>query len=233
MKLVHVLAAMVAGVLIYQGAMAVYQSAPLELRTIEVVGNFDNRVTTEDLLRVSGIAKGQRLLEVSTDDVASRIGEIPWIADARVERILPSKIRIEVIERKPAMVVFTPAGPYLVDAEGVVLQQGTENLVNVVDLPDAVVSPGKPMRSAEFAHALKIFNALPREIRGRVASIRASTVDSITVVLSGGEAIFYGAAEQLEDKNYAAQALLGAAPSGTGGRIIDVRVPSRPAIRPL
>jgi cell division protein FtsQ len=112
---------MAVGALLYQGAMVVYRSEPLQVKTVEVSGNDGGRVTRQELIDRAGVRPGQSLLRISTGDVVERLSAHPWIAEARAERILPSRIRIEVLERRPAMVVFTGAGPYLVDRTGVVL----------------------------------------------------------------------------------------------------------------
>jgi cell division protein FtsQ len=225
--------AMAVGALLYQGAAVVYRSEMLELKTVEVTGNDGGSVTTQELIDRAGIRRGQSLLEISTGEVVGRLSSHPWIAEARAERILPSKVRIEVVERRPAMVAITGSGPYVVDRTGVVLEQGTEALVKVVDLPAKTkLSPGMRIAAPEFIHALSIFNALPPEIRWSVRTIRAASIDGIAIETSDGVSIFYGAAEKLEEKNYAAQSLL-ATPAVTGSKphVIDVRVPSRPAVR--
>jgi cell division protein FtsQ len=233
MKALSLVLTMALGALLYQGAVVVHRSEPLQLKAIEVLGNDKGRAKTKELIDRAGITMGQSLLEVSTGEVALRVKSHPWVADASVERILPSRIRIEVIERTPAMLVYMGTGSYLVDRSGVVLQQGTEPLVKVLDLPPITLAPGTRISSAEFVHALSIFNALPAEIRWNVHTIQAASIDGITVETNGGGAIFYGAAEKLEEKNHAAQSLL-ATPLITGAkaRVIDVRVPSRPAMRP-
>ena len=234
MRALQFVTAMAVGALLYQGAVVVHRSEVLELKTVEVSGNDGGSVTTQELIDAAGLRRGQSLLEISTGEVVGRVSSHPWIAEARAERILPSKVRIEVIERRPAMVAFTGAGPYLVDRTGVVLEQGTEALVKVVDLPATTrLSPGTRIAAPEFIHALSIFNALPREIRWSVQTIRAGSIDGIAIETSDGVSIFYGAAEKLEEKNYAAQSLLATpAVAGSKPRVIDVRVPSRPAVRP-
>jgi cell division protein FtsQ len=233
LKALQLLAAMAVGALLYRGVTAVHRLEPLELKTVEVVGNEGGRVTRRELIDRAGLRRGQSLLDISTAEVQRRIRSLPWIAEVRAERILPSRVRIEVRERRPAMVVMTGAGPYLVDRTGVVLQRGTDALVKVVDLPaNAGLAPGRGVSVPEFEHALSIFNELPAEIRWSVRIIRAGSVDGITIETSNGVSIFYGAAEKLDEKNYAAESLLAApiAP-GTKGRVIDVRVPARPSMR--
>ena len=231
MRVFRLILIMALGALLYRGGLAAYQSAPFELKVFEVEGNSGRRVTDEQIVAAAGVPKGAKLLQVSTRSVVSRISEIPWVAKARVERLLPSKLRINVVERRPELVVATGQGPYLVDPEGLVLQQGTEDLVQVSDLPLGELRAGERLTSREFLNAATIYKSLPRQIRAAVSVISAPTIDQTVIRTAGGPSIFYGAAEQIEDKNFALESLYTSSKSTNPGSIIDVRVPSRPAIR--
>lgn len=232
MKALRLLAALVAGALLYQAGQAVYRSESLKLETFEVVGNTEDRVPDAQVVKATGKQVGDHLLGVSTKKVALALQELPWVAEAKVERILPSTLKITVRERKAAMVVESGQGPFLVDANGLVLQQGSEDLVAVTDLPLEPVVPGDRITTPEFAHSARILRSLPDEIRARVSAIRAPSIDQIQIETGGGPMIFYGAAEQIPEKNFAAETLFSGSAAGAAGvGVIDVRVPSRPATR--
>jgi cell division protein FtsQ len=222
---------MALGAMLYRGGLAAYQSAPFELKEFEVEGNSGRRISDEQIVAAAGVLTGAKLLEVSTESMVSRISEIPWIAKARVERLLPSKLRISVVERRPELVVATGQGPYLVDPEGLVLQKGTEDLVQVSDLPLGELRAGERLTSREFLNAAAIYKSLPRQIRASVSVISAPTIDQTTIRTAGGPSIFYGAAEQIDDKNFALESLYTSSKGINRGSIIDVRVPSRPTMR--
>jgi cell division protein FtsQ len=233
MKVLRLLVVLVAGALLYRGGQAVYRSQALKLEKFEVVGNTESRVGDEEIVKATGKQVGDHLLGVSTKKVALRLQELPWVAEAKAERILPSTLKITVRERKAAMVVQSGQGPFLVDADGLVLQQGSEDLVTLTDLPLAQVSPGSRIATPEFVHAARILRSLPEEIRGKVNAVRAPSIDQIQIETGGGPMIYYGAAEQIAEKNFAAETLFsGPAAGAAGAGVIDVRVPSRPATRP-
>jgi len=228
MRAFRLILIMALGVLLYRGAVAAYESAPLELKVFEVEGNSGRRITDDQIVAAAGVPRGAKLLRVSTRKVVRRVSEIPWVAEARVERLLPSKLRISVVERRPELVVETGQGPYLVDPEGLVLQQGSEDLVTVSDLPLGELRAGERLTSREFLNAAAIYKSLPRRIRESVSVISAPTIDQTVIRTAGGPSIFYGAAEQIDDKNFALESLY----QGTNpGSVIDIRVPSRPAVR--
>lgn len=228
MRAFRLILIMALGVLLYRGAVAAYESAPLELKVFEVEGNSGRRITDDQIVAAAGVPRGAKLLRVSTRKVVRRVSEIPWVAEARVERLLPSKLRISVVERRPELVVETGQGPYLVDPEGLVLQQGSEDLVTVSDLPLGELRAGERLTSREFLNAAAIYKSLPRRIRESVSVISAPTIDQTVIRTAGGPSIFYGAAEQIDDKNFALESLY---QGTTPGSVIDIRVPSRPAVR--
>ncbi|CAN5876590.1 hypothetical protein BH23ACT12_BH23ACT12_11540 [soil metagenome] len=232
MKLIRILALLLVGALIYQGGRAVVRSRSLQLDEFEVEGNTESRISTDEVVEATGVRLGDHLLGVSTAKVSERVENLPWVAEAKVERILPSTLRISLDEREPSFVVQSGQGPLLVDSRGLILQPGSEKLVNVLDLPLGPVTPGGRITAPEFAHAARIMRSLPADIRSGVSSIRAPSIDQIQIEIGGGPIIYYGAAEQMEEKNFAAQAILERI-NGESGRpgVIDVRVPSRPVTR--
>ena len=229
MRAVRLIILLVLGGLIYRGGAAALESAPFELKILEVEGNSGRHVTDDQIVEAAQLRKGSKLFEISSSRVSQRITEsIPWIAEVRVERLLPSRLRIEVLERRPELLVVTAAGPFLVDRTGLVLQRGSESLVEVRDLPVGDLREGQTVVSPEFDNAAAIYRALPERVRKSVSAISAPTIDQTTVRTMAGPSIFYGAAEQLEEKNFAIESLLARSQPGS---VIDVRVPSRPTVR--
>jgi cell division protein FtsQ len=232
LKLLRILVLLAVGALLFKGGQAVQQSQSLRLEKFEVAGNTEARMSSETVVEAAGVHVGDHLLRISTKEVSARLEKLPWVASAKVERILPSTLRITVDEREASMVVQTGQGPFLVDAEGLVLQQGSDELVNLVGMPLGALAPGSRIGTPEFSHSARILRTLPAAIRRTVSSISAESIDQIQILTSGGPVIYYGAAEQMEEKNYAAQTLLDrtkAARAGVG--VIDVRVPSKPVTR--
>lgn len=212
------------------GGWLTWHSSALALRRVEVVGN--THVTKEELAAASGLVPGTNLLVLSTGRVASKIESLAWIRDVRVERIIPSKVRITVTERTAAAKVLLPGGAYIVDEEGVVLDEGGDAPVALVSLPMEGLTAGDRITLPQYHEALRIVRGLNPSLRAKLDRVRAPTVDGITLELSDGVTILYGAAELMREKNFAVSALLNdAASSARGIASIDVRVPRRPAVR--
>ncbi len=74
-------------------------------------------VAHEDIVSLSGLHPGDRLLAIDTDAVAARVAAHPWVASVRVRRQLPSALAIDVIERRAAATALLGT-LYLLDEAG-------------------------------------------------------------------------------------------------------------------
>lgn len=214
------------------GGVLGWNSPALELRRVEVAGN--ERVAKEALVETSRLERGMHLLNISTEKVASRVESIPWVETARVERIIPSRVRITVKERTPAAQVITPASVLVADGDGVILEVALSSweLPKLADVPTENTEPGNSITAPQYRHALEILGSLDPELGARVVLTRAPSVDGITLQLDDGVNVLFGAAEAIREKNHALRALLAdAAARGIAVATIDIRVPRRPAVR--
>lgn len=213
------------------GGWRFWDSSALELHRVEVAGNL--RVAKEEIAAATHLRAGIHLLKVRPGEVAERVETLPWVASARVERIIPSKLRITVTERRPTVEVVVADRSYLADNEGMILQEGQGMSLRIQKLPLSSIDIGSPIESRPFHESLQVFEALDEVIHKRVSSIHAASVDRITLELEDSTLVVYGAAENTESKNYALTAILAeAAKQGTKVASIDLRVPNRPAVRP-
>lgn len=227
-RALQALAASLVGAGLAYGGVLIWRSPAVELTTIEVSGN--RRVGSSEVVAASGLEPGDHLFRVKVDRVARQVEAIAWIERARVERIIPSRIRVTVAERRPVAAVVLPGATFLADRSGVVLEEGSaDGLLGVADLPLEVPSPGDQITHAQFGQALRIVESLPAELRRAVQVVRAPTAERISLELEGGTVIVYGPAREMEQKNLAITAVLEREQAVAS---IDVRVPSRPAVRP-
>ncbi|MBW3588970.1 MAG: FtsQ-type POTRA domain-containing protein [Actinobacteria bacterium] len=230
MRVIRWIVALVVAAGLGFGGSVLWRSSLLELRRVEVAGN--SELSKEEVVAETGLRRGVHLLSVDTGTVAGRVRSNPWIDDVRVERILPSTIRISVNERTPVALITAITGTYLIDGSGVVLEQGQRDLLLIEDVTPEVVEPGTTLDLPQLRHVFEILPELDPSLSARLKSVSARSVDRITFVLDTDTRILFGAAEEIEEKNFAARALLKRAE--TDSKVIeylDVRVPGRPAVR--
>ncbi|MGB8328877.1 MAG: FtsQ-type POTRA domain-containing protein [Polyangiales bacterium] len=100
------------------------------IREIRIEGN--HQVEDIDVRRAARLQIGSNIFEVSTEEARNHLLQHPWIAEAKVLRKLPGRIRIEVVERAPVALVALDQ-LYLVSSEGAVFKRlGVDD---PVDLP--------------------------------------------------------------------------------------------------
>jgi cell division protein FtsQ len=85
---------------------------------VEHVALRGNRALDETAVREAmGIAGGENIFGLDMGDLERALRDNPWIREARVERRLPDRLQVELVERLPVAIAEL-GGLYLVDAEG-------------------------------------------------------------------------------------------------------------------
>ena len=121
-------ASLVLAVLAALAAYGVYRLAAwpgFDLQRVIVTGNA--HVTADEVAAAAAVPHDRNLWLLNLAPVRRRVEALPWVAHARLWRILPAALHVEITERLPAAVVFLASdegGTYaLVDANGHVLER--------------------------------------------------------------------------------------------------------------
>lgn len=96
----------------------ILESRMFRLNDIEVVGN--RFVEEEDIIKLAELKPGAGLFQMSTDSVARRIMENPYLQGVSVSRSLPATVILSVRERQPVAYLIDKK-VYMVDAYGRIL----------------------------------------------------------------------------------------------------------------
>ncbi|HTQ85321.1 MAG TPA: FtsQ-type POTRA domain-containing protein [Candidatus Solibacter sp.] len=118
---------------------------------IEVTGN--QFVSRDSVVTLFAPDRNRGLLRIPLDARRAQIERIPWVASARVQRILPGSIRVEIVERTPVAFLRTGSELALIDAYGVILErplQGDFRLPVVSGLNEDVPQPERAARMRMF-----------------------------------------------------------------------------------
>ena len=92
-----------------------------KLETVSVSGS--SRYSAEEIIKASGLVKGENLFRQDLDKASSQVEEtLPYIGEAQVSRKLPAEIVITVSEAQIAGVVEFEGQKILLDAKGKVLE---------------------------------------------------------------------------------------------------------------
>jgi cell division protein FtsQ len=178
------------------------------------------------LLEASGLARGMPMLAVSPESVRQRIEAIPWVERAVVQRRLPGRVHIVVVERE-AFALWQRQGRFaLIDRTGRVIVEN--DVAPFAGLP-VVVGLGAERAAAAIIDEIARFP----EVRLRVtAAIRVAERRWNLRLASGADVLLPEGAEAAAIERLAAlhrdQGLLDRSLVA-----IDMRLPDRLVLRPL
>ncbi len=210
-------------------AIVVLRSPLFEVRNIAVVGA--RQTQRSAIVAVAGLSKRPLMVDVDTSTIEHRLEALPWVKSAVVSKDWPSTIDMRVSERTPVAQVSLPGRHWaLVDGTGRVLavvgarEPGIATLGGVA----SAVGPGGRLGAAEM-EALGLAKAVPVDLRASVGSI-GYTAGQLVITLAGSSTtVELGSATALDAKFDALRTVLQRVGAG-GVRVIDVRVPSDPAL---
>lgn len=212
---------MAAALVVLGGVAWVAVASPLfSVRQVLVSGN--KLVPTDAIVSAAAIPVGQPLAQVDAAAISKRVSAIPGLGQASVGVALPSTVKIQVAERVPVFVVAVGNAFTWIDPTGVRFHDSPDRPAGV---PLALANADDQRLLADVA---AVVNALPARLSGKTEKISAQTQDSITIHLSGGQAVVWGSAEQSSLKGQVVDSLL----ANQGGcRTIDVTAPAHPTTR--
>jgi cell division protein FtsQ len=175
-------------------AWLVFFSPVLGVRSIEIVGNLT--VPSERIKQQAGVADLHPLATVDLAGVEHRVLGIRRLASAKVDRIWPGTLRIEVVEREPVAAVQSGDKVAIVDRQGVVIE-----LKSVVPPLLPLLRVDRPVEGdPAMMAALKVIQAIPDEVAPKVREVRAGTAEGVTLELSDGRSVVWGGPDRPEEK---------------------------------
>lgn len=119
-------------------------SSDLGFTVQDVLVSGRDETSRDDLLEALAIARGTPILAYDFSAAKERVEALPWVLQARIERLLPDTLAVHIIERRP-MALWQSHGEFaLIDDTGEVITRKAlgrfANLIHVVgeDAPDNV-----------------------------------------------------------------------------------------------
>ncbi|MGQ0465989.1 MAG: cell division protein FtsQ/DivIB [Sporichthyaceae bacterium] len=194
-------------------------SSLLAVRDVRVVGV--ETVSAEEVLATAAVPAGGSLVLLDTGAIARRVQTLPAVASVDVNRRPFHAVRLVVRERVPVLILESVLGRQSVDATGVVFGPEDSRGAN---LP-RVRTTGPPLPTETLRDVLAVLAALPVQVRGDVAVVRADHPDDVSIELGDGRVIIWGDATRGALKAQVLTVLM-----GREGRAYDVSAPEAPAI---
>jgi cell division protein FtsQ len=189
----------------WRGTVLLLGSPALEVAHLTVRGN--DRLSTGEILAIVDGLRGRNILTVKLDRWQQRLLASPWVEEASLRRVLPSRIDIMIRERRPMGIGRLAGSLYLVDAHGIVIDEYGPNHA-AFDLPiidglagrpndhDSAVDEGRATLAARVIAALE-----PRpDLARRVSQIDVTDAHDAVVILEGDTAMLRLGDQEFADR---------------------------------
>ena len=195
------------------------------------------KVTGTDLLEQSRAEEllepviGEPLPQVGQRTVEGLVGGEPAVDTVRVHAEPPNSLSVEIVEHQPVAMVPEGESHVLYSARGEALATLSGERASTYQLPS--VSSAEDVSDPEiFDTITSVLGTLPEQIRTRMESASAETVDSVTLQLTDGRTVLWGNADKGARKAQVLEALLNVPEDEEAPiREFDVSTPDRPVTR--
>lgn len=207
--------------------VGVLHSPLLAVDTIDIQGVSRSDVASR--VEEWGLGQGALLLYVDTGGLEDALRTDPWVVDARVERIWPDSVVVEVIEHDPLVWIEGSSAWMLVARDGTVLETaenpGNGYMRAAIAFPDRL--PGEVPIDPAWREIVEMGLVLSDDIGGTlVLELRGPELWTVAL----GHEVRLGHPIDLADKGRTLRAMLADEPPD--GWVIDVSSPLRPAVIP-
>ncbi len=192
---------------------------------IEQVSLTGHRFTPDaDLFAALDLKSARSLASFDAPGIRQRFERLPWVQSVEISRVWPGQLAIRVTERKPFAIWERGETAELIDATG--RQLGPVKSDAILDLP-RIAGEGANETAAQLLTALGRYPALKSKVvRARRLADRRWTLD----LASGGQIHLPSDGEVSALARLASEPQF-AAQLDTAAQIIDLRSPSKIAIR--
>jgi cell division protein FtsQ len=153
---------------------------------IELMGN--HVVSREAVLQPFARDRNRSVLLIPLDVRRSQLQQLPWVESARVLRILPNRIRVELTERTPIALLRNGRDLALIDAHGVVLDRPEGEDLHfpiVTGLTDSLPLEEREKRMQSYQEFLRDVDLVRPGSSDRVSEVDLSNPKDVRVVMTG------------------------------------------------
>ena len=165
----------------------------------EIVVAQNNRVSADTIISLSGLNTEMNIFRFWSPSIESKIKENAYIEDAKIKRILPNKIQIEVTERVPRFCVQVLNSLAYINSQGYILEISQNELalpiITGIQTPEENIKVGNRLEENDLVsleNILKIMNiAKENNLDTKVTSIDISQKNEYIMTMQEEKKIIY------------------------------------------
>lgn len=236
------------------GGIALYYSDAFSIERVSVQGV--EHLTASEMEQLAGVPAGTTLLRVDAAGIKENLKKDAWVADAKIKRVFPNTLQIDITERTITAVVEVPnenaqnSTQWAIASDGMWLMpipdrdseagrrtnskvyEDAESVLHITDVPYGTKpAVGSYCTDANVNNALAIVAGMTTELADRVTSVKATETASTKLTIKDGPDIVFGTADNIREKERVCLQIMKEHPEGV--TYINVRTPDRPTWRSL
>jgi cell division protein FtsQ len=173
---------------VYQGTALVLSAEALRITRITVSGNV--RMSRGEVVALLDGLRGNNMVTADLEAWRTKLLTSPWVGDAAMRRVLPGTIAVAIVERQPMGIARLRGDLYLVDEEGIIVDQFGPNYAEL-DLPiidglaSAPADGGTLIDEARAALAARLLATLQSrpDLMKRISQVDVSDSRDAVVIL--------------------------------------------------
>jgi cell division protein FtsQ len=178
-----------AGLLLYEGANYLLFSPGVMLVSADQISIEGNRfVPREAIVEKFSADMGHSVVRVPLGERRKAIETLPWVEQARVQRVLPNRIRVGITERTPVAFLRTTSDLALVDAHGMIFERPVEGEFRfpvVSGIGESMPLDQREQRMKTYVQFLKEIELTQPGADDRVSEVDISDASDVRATLTG------------------------------------------------
>jgi cell division protein FtsQ len=170
------------------GRFFLYGQPMLLIKPEQIEVNGNHIVSREAVLQQFVRDRGRSVLRVPLDSRRSALEEISWIESATVQRILPNRIRVDLIERTPIAFLRNGSELALVDLRGVILDRPRDEDLQfpiVTGLSESMAREERGKRMQTYQEFMKDIDLVRSGSSDRVSEVDLANPKDLRAVMTG------------------------------------------------
>jgi len=162
-------------------------STHLTVQRISVTGN--ERLASREVVALLEGLRGQHQLEIDLEAWRRQVLESPWVSDARLRRVLPGSIEVDIVERSPLAIARVGTDLFVVDERGEIIDDFGPEYADI-DLPiidglsrESGATGSRAQARASLVARLLTSLAADRDLLAKVSQIDVQDPRNAIVIL--------------------------------------------------
>lgn len=175
-----------------------------KVKSIDVYG--ESRYSTQQVIKAANISLDSNLIRLDSELISARIEKaLPYIAEAKIKKRLPTTVDIVVTEAQVAGYIEADNGSFLMSVDGKILEEIKEPSnklckIHGIKVKEAKISEKIVTEGDELRYINDIFSALGRGISSEITSVDVSDKINLSVVYADRVEIKFGSEAELSKK---------------------------------